>query len=278
MRVEGAVVLVTGASAGIGRATCMALERAGARVAMAARREERLRENAAKMRDALVLPTDLADAAAVEEMVDQTVAHFGRIDVLVNNAGTSILTRVDAIEPEAMRALIAVNFTAAVVATSRALPVMRRQHGGIVINVGSPGGFLGVPFYGSYSASKAAMHGWTRTLQSEWSGSEIFVVELHPGVIETEMHGSALERSTLSGAARLAGRDSGPAGAMQAMSAEKVATDIVDLIRRPRPVAYTSPAIRIGSIVTYVDWARRRFMAQLASSVRQRTGSRPFGD
>lgn len=278
MRIEGSVALVTGASAGIGRATSLALSRAGARVAMAARREERLRENAAQMGESLVLPTDLADRAAVTDMVERTVAHFGRIDILINNAGESRLTPVDAIAVAEMRAMLDVNLMAAVVATSRALPVMRRQHGGIVVNVGSPGGYLGVPFYGSYAASKAAMHAWSRTLQAEWAGSEIYVVEVQPGVIETEMHAAAIERSAIPDASLLAGRDGGPAGAMRPMSADDVAAAIVDAVRMPRPVIYTSPAIRYGSIVAYVGVLRRRFMAQLASGVRQRTGWQPFHD
>jgi short-subunit dehydrogenase len=237
-----------------------------------------LRENAAVMRDALVLPTDMADLAAVEAMVDQTLQHFGRIDVLVNNAGVSVLTRTDAIDLAHMRRLLDVNFTAAVVATHRAVPAMVRQHAGLIINVGSPGGFLGVPFYGSYAASKAALHGWTRSLQAEWAGSEIFVTEYHPGVIETEMHDVALEESPLAEAQRLAGRDSGPAAAMRPVSAQTVAEDLVDCIRYPRLTAYSSAAVRYGSFVAYVDWLRRRFMARTAESVRRRGGLSTFSD
>ena len=278
MQIEGSVVLVTGASSGIGRAACLALDRAGARVAMAARRADRLQENAAAMRDALAIPTDLSDMAAVEAMVDRAAQHFGRIDVLINNAGASLLTRVDAIEPEEMRRVLDVNFTAAVVATTRVLPLMLRQHGGLIINIGSPGGFLGVPFYGSYAASKAAMHGWTRSLQSEWAGSEIFVTEYHPGVVETEMHATALENSALAGSQHLAERDNGPAGAMRPISADAVAADIVACIRSPRSAVYSSSAVRYGSALAYFDWGRRRYMAQFASAIRQRLGISPFSD
>jgi NAD(P)-dependent dehydrogenase (short-subunit alcohol dehydrogenase family) len=278
MEIRGAVVLVTGASAGIGRATCRALDRAGARVAMAARRAERLEENAAAMRDALVLPTDLADMKAVEAMVDRTLAHFGRLDVLINNAALSVLTRADAIAPEDMRHVLDVNFTAAVVATNRALPAMRRQHGGVIINVGSPGGFLGVPFFASYAASKAALHAWTRTLQAEWAGSEIFVTEYHPGVVDTEMHDRSLAESKLAEAVRLAGRDGGPGAAMQPVSPESVAADLVECIRHPRRAAYSSPAVRYGYAVAYVDGLRRRFMSRMARSVRERTGITPFSE
>lgn len=278
MEIRGAVVLVTGASAGIGRATCLELDRAGARVAMAARRGDRLRENAAVMREALVLPTDMADLVAVEAMVDRTLSHFGRIDVLINNAGVSVLTRTDAIDSAQMQRLLDVNFTAAVVATNRALPAMIRQHAGLIINVGSPGGFLGVPFYGSYAASKAALHGWTRSLQAEWAGTEVFVTEYHPGVIDTEMHDVSLAESSLAEASRLAGRDSGPAAAMQPVSAQVVAESLVDCIRHPRRTAYSTPAVRYGSFIAYVDWLRRRFMTRTADSVRRHAGLSMFSD
>ncbi len=278
MDTAGAVVLVTGASAGIGRATCLALDRAGARVAMAARRGERLREDAASMRDALALPTDLADLAAVERMVDQTLAHFGRIDVLINNAGVSVLTRSDAIDPAEMRRMLDVNFTAAVVATGRALPAMLRRHRGLIVNVGSPGGYLGVPFFGSYAASKAALHAWTRSLQAEWAGSEIFVAEYHPGVVETEMHDVSLAQSELAEADRLADGEGGPVAAIPAVSAETVARDLVACIRRPRLAHYSSPAVRYGSLVAYVDWLRRRFMGRLGESVRRHAGIATFSD
>ncbi len=278
METDGAVVLVTGASAGIGRATCLALDRAGARVAMAARRVERLQENASTMSDALVLPTDLADMSAVEAMVDRTVEHFGRIDVLINNAGASVLTRTDALRAADVRRLLDINFTAAVVATSRALPTMLRQHGGLIINVGSPGAFLGVPFYASYAASKAALHGWTRSLQAEWAGSEIFVTEYHPGVIDTEMHDVSLEQSALAEAPRLAGRDGGPAAAMQPVSPESVADDLVECVRHPRLAAFSSPAVRYGSVIAYIDWMRRRFMVRAAESLRRHAGLSTFTD
>lgn len=278
MEVNGAVVLVTGASAGIGRATCFALDRAGARVAMVARRADRLSESAAAMRDALALPTDLADLRAVETLVDRTVQHFGRLDVLINNAGVSVMTRADAIEPEDMRRILDVNFTAAVVATTCAVPVMRRQHGGLIINVGSPAAFLGVPFYASYAASKAAMHAWTRTLQAEWAGSEIFVSEYHPGVIDTEMYDVSLAESKLAEAVRISGRDGSPAGAMEPVSAESVADGLVDCIRHPRLAVYSSPAVRYGSALAYVDSLRRRFTSRMARLVRERTGLSPFSD
>jgi len=281
MQVAGSVVLVTGASSGIGRATALALHRAGARVAMTGRRRERLEENAAIMRDALVVPADFADSAAVESAVDRTVAHYGRLDVLINNAGVSVLSRTDALTPEAAEALLEVNFVAAVVATNRALPAMRRQHRGLIINVGSPGGLIGVPLYAAYAASKAAMHAWTRSLQAEWAGSEIFVSEYHPGVVSTEIHAAAIECSPLRDAvASVDFNASNPSrlfrSATEPIRAEKVAADLVECIRQPRLSMYSSRAVRVGCALACVDAFRLRLVTQLAQSMRRRTGLSMF--
>ncbi len=270
MQVEGAVVIVTGASAGIGRAACLALDAAGARVAMIARREDRLRENASKMNDALVLPADLTDLGAVERAIDRAVEHFGRVDVLINNAGVSELTTIEDLTPEAMRRVLDVNFTAAVTATSRLLPAMLRQHRGLIINIGSPGAFLGVPYFSSYAASKAALHGWTRALQSEWAGTEIFVTEYHPGVIDTEMHEVSVRNSQVEGAEALLDRSAGPAGLMEPVSPESVARDLVECVRHPRIAVYSSNSVRYGSVLAYIDWLRRYSMARVARMMRRK--------
>lgn len=276
MRVKDAVVLVTGASAGIGRATARALDAAGARVAMAARRIDRLEEDAARMGDALPLQTDLADMAQVEAMVDRTIEHFGRIDVLINNAGVSVLSRLSELEEADLRWMLDVNFTSAVVATSRAIPQMVRQHRGLVINVGSPGGFLGVPFFASYSASKAAMHGWTRSLQAEWAGSEVFVTEYHPGVIDTEMHEVSVEKSKVAEARAMSDRAVGPAGLMEPVSAQTVADGLVACIEHPTLTAYSSPSVCYGSFVGYVGWVRRAMMSRVSRTIAERTGVTGF--
>ncbi len=187
MEVRGAVVLVTGASSGIGRATALAFDRAGARVALAARRLARLEAIAAEMSDALVLRTDLSVDGAAETMVARTVERFGRLDVLVNNAGAAAPRPADRLTAASTRALLETNLVAAMVATRAAAEQMRRQGAGHVINVCSPAGFLGIPGMADYCASKAAMSGWTRALQAEWAGTGIAVTEYLPGLIATEL-------------------------------------------------------------------------------------------
>ncbi len=179
VKLRGKVVLITGASAGIGRQAALAFDRAGAKVAMAARRADRLEANAAQMTDALCLPADVSDRAQNQAIVDRTIEHFGRLDVLVNNAGVTRVEHSDTMDIEQCERLFEIHFYGPLVATLRAVPQMRLQGGGNIINVTSPGGLIGVPFNASYSASKAAITGWTRAIQAEWAGTGIHVTQHH---------------------------------------------------------------------------------------------------
>lgn len=276
MEIDHAVVLVTGASSGIGRATALALGRAGARVAMAARRRERLEENAAQMKDALVLPTDLADEEQTKAMVDRTIEHFGRLDVLINNAGVSALSRADALQPEAVRRMFAVNFLAPLIATQRAVEDMRRRHRGHIINVCSPAAFLGIPLFASYAASKAALYAWTRSLQAEWAGTEIFVTEYEPGLIATEMHETSVAASDLGDVGGIdVFEDESQSAILRrlntALPAERVALDLLECIRHPRAVMYSSPSTRLGGLVALIARARLAITSGMARSFRKRS-------
>jgi short-subunit dehydrogenase len=291
MEVRGAVVLVTGASAGIGRETALAFDRAGARVAMVARRAERLRENATRMRDALVIPADLADEAQAESIVQRTVDHFGRIDVLINNAGASLAERSDQMDVGEARRLLETNFIAAVVATRSAVRQMRIQGRGHVINVTSPGGMIGVPLHAAYAASKAAMTGWTRSLQAEWAGTGIFVTEYNPGLIATEMGGASSGRA-LPDASRPATNLPEPDIAVfqdpsqsrflklfnKVLPPIVVATHLVECVQSPRLVMYSGRAVRLGMLFNEIPAFRHSIGAGMARAMRRRMGIDVFSD
>jgi NAD(P)-dependent dehydrogenase (short-subunit alcohol dehydrogenase family) len=282
MQPADAVVLITGASSGIGRAAAAAFDHAGARVALAARRRERLEADAARMRNALAVPTDLADAAQAAAMVEKTAAHFGRLDVLINNAGASYVSRSDAIDPAALRRVLDANLVGAVVATGRAVAHMRRSGGGHVINVCSPAGWLGSPLLAVYAASKAAVAGWTRTLQGEWAGSEIRVSEFVPGLIETGL-GAAAEAAPELGGRTADLLDDPPRGWLaravsKPLAPEVVGEQLVDLVRRPRPVAYSSFAIRLVMALAQSPRLRRLMGIATREAFRRRLGTSLFSE
>src|SRR5262245_16736074 len=131
------VVIVTGASEGVGRGLAIALAREGAHVVIAARKREALEEVAAACGEALVVPTDVADEAACRGLVEQTVAKFGRIDVLVNNAGISMTVRFDEVQTlDMFERLMRVNYLGAVYCTFHALPHLKASQG-LVVGISS---------------------------------------------------------------------------------------------------------------------------------------------
>jgi short-subunit dehydrogenase len=165
------VVVVTGASAGLGRAIARAFGREGARVGLVARTEEALRNAAEEIRaaggEALVLPLDLADAGAVERAADEVAARFGGIDVWVNDAMVSVFSPVAQMGAEEYRRVTEVNYLGTVHGTLAALRHMRRRDAGVVVQIGSALAYRSIPLQSAYCASKAAVRGFTDALRCE---------------------------------------------------------------------------------------------------------------
>ena len=230
MELKGAVVAVTGASAGIGRACALAFARAGARLALTARRVDRLQEVAAAVAPAevLVQAADVADAAQVRGFVDATVARFGRLDVLVNNAGFGVRGSVEETPDEDYRRLMEANYYGTVYGCRAAVPIMRRQGAGVIINVSSIVGHRSLPGGAAYAATKAAQVSLTESLRVELRGTGVYACSVHPVGTSTEFGEVALRESQ--------GRTGGAVGPQQ--TAEQVADAIVRCARRPRAEVY----------------------------------------
>jgi NAD(P)-dependent dehydrogenase (short-subunit alcohol dehydrogenase family) len=190
------VVLVTGASSGIGEATARAFASAGARVALAARRRERLEEvarlAAADGGETLVLPTDVTRREDVRACFAATVARFGRLDVVVNNAGILIPSPVTGIVAADLEAMLRVNLFGALFVMQEAVPLMRRQRAGSIVTVASLAGRRGFTPLGGYCATKFGLVGLTEALRLELHDDPVHVGLVLPGVVETPM----VERAT----------------------------------------------------------------------------------
>jgi len=184
------VVAITGASAGIGRATAVRLGRDGAALAICARREDRLNDAAAEITAAggavLAVVADVTSDADMQLFVAQTVARFGHVDVMICNAGFGVAGAIDDVTPEQMRKLIDINYMGTYYATRAVLPLFRRQGHGHVIFISSIVGKRGVPYMGAYAATKFAQVGLAECLRAELSGSDIHATVVYPVSTDSE--------------------------------------------------------------------------------------------
>jgi short-subunit dehydrogenase len=229
MDIKGKVVIVTGASSGIGEATAREFGREGAKVVLAARRVDRLQSLAGEIEamgaEALVVQADLSKLEDIQKLVAQTVEKFGRIDVLVNNAGFGRLDWLENLDPvKDIQAQIDVNVMGVIQTTRQVLPVMMQQRSGSIVNMCSMAGLVGTPTYTIYAASKHAVHGFSEALRREVKPWGIDVSLVYPGGVVTEFGQHAgIKRKTKATTPKF-----------MLLTAEQVGQAVVKLVRRPR--------------------------------------------
>jgi short-subunit dehydrogenase len=264
VKIEGAVIAITGASSGIGRALALQCARAGADIAVCARRSERfpelMREIEGFGRRALAIPADVSIEADVHRFVDETVRVFGGIDVMVNNAGSGVRGTVEATPSAEFERLMRQNYLSTVYGVQAALRHMRPRGAGVIVNVSSVVGFRALANGAAYAATKAAQISVTESLRAELIGTGIDAISVHPIATKTEFSEVA---SRASGS-----RKGQPVGRSQ--TPEQVAKSILDAIRRPCPEVHPSwfsRALSAGNALVpgLVDrWAARAVKKTLA--------------
>lgn len=182
---------ITGSSSGFGRALSeTALER-GDSVVATARKPERLADLVQQYGDRLLaLPLDVTQAFQISTAVMRAMRAFGRIDVLVNNAGYGVFGAVEEVSPQAVRRQFETNVYGALEVTCAVLPHLRRQRSGYILNISSSGGLVGFPGAGIYCASKFALEGWSEALAQEVAPLGIHVTIVEPGAFRTAFNGA----------------------------------------------------------------------------------------
>lgn len=246
---KGRVVIITGASSGIGAATARAFAAAGARVVLAARDRERLAALARELPgDALIAPADVADPSAIAGLVERAVAERGGIDVVISNAGVGLAAPVESLALADLDAALAVNLYGPLLLTQAALPHLRRRARGQLIYVSSVVGLRALPYLGGYAATKAALDRLTESLRVELRSTGIAVTLVRPGTTSTGFSQRRL------GAGRERRRVSG-----RAATPEQVAGAILRAARREPRVAYVTLRDRLQVALSLVaprlaDW------------------------
>jgi len=184
---QGRVIVVTGASSGIGRQVAIRLDEAGAVPVLLARRRDKLAETASllKNRDVLCLEADVTDDGQVERAVSDILRAHGRIDGWVNNAGAGLFQRVPDMPMEAFVRMMEVNYLSVVRCTKAVLPHMLKENRGVIVNVVSVAGKIGTAKAAAYSASKHAALGFTMSLRAELAGTGVKMCAVNPGPVDT---------------------------------------------------------------------------------------------
>ena len=189
--VGGKVALVTGASSGIGEATAEALARGGAKVAVAARRREKLDALVSRIEaeggEALALTADVSSPEGAAQMVRDAEAHFGRLDILVNNAGVMYLEPTAEADLGRWRHMLELNVLGLIAASQAALPGMRARRDGHIVNIASTAGRIANPNSAGYSATKFGVVGFSEALRKELVKDRVRVTVVEPGIVETEL-------------------------------------------------------------------------------------------
>jgi short-subunit dehydrogenase len=216
-------VLVTGASSGIGAALAREYDKRGARVALLARRKDRLDALTKELRDARPIACDVTDDASVQQAVREAVGHFGELDVVIANAGIGVMGTVEELSIDDYRRQMETNVFGVLRTVKATLSSLRRTSGRLAI-VGSVSGFLSLPGTSAYAMSKFALRALAEALGAELSGQGVSVTHIAPGFVESEIrtqHGS--------------GRD--PIPPMLVMSNERAAHEIARAVEARKPEA-----------------------------------------
>lgn len=223
------VILITGASSGIGEATARLFAREGYRLSLGARRLERLESLAEEVRtnggQALAVGTDLNKFSDIQNLVKYTLDEFNQVDVLFNNAGFGRLNWLENLDPvKDVETLLRVNLIATILITREVLPHMMKQRSGHIINMISLGGYVATPTYTIYAASKFGVRGFTEALRREVGVYGIHVTGIYPGSVNTEFKEHI-------GAERKTGRTTPDS---LRLNAEDVAEAILNVVKHPR--------------------------------------------
>lgn len=229
---QGKVVIVTGASSGIGRATARALAGQGACVALASRNRAALSSLAEELqgqgRQAVVIPTDVTQREQVEALIQEVIAHWARVDILVSNAGEYIRAPISDLNPADLQRSLDVNFFGGVYCVKAVLPHMLAQKSGQIVFVTSMDGKIGLPPDAPYVSAKFALTGFCEVLRQEVRDSGISVTNVLPGRVDTGMI-----------------EDLKFAWISPKISPERVAAAILNGIRKQKPIVIVPPLAKL---------------------------------
>jgi NAD(P)-dependent dehydrogenase (short-subunit alcohol dehydrogenase family) len=245
MKTRNAVVVITGASSGIGRATALELAERGASVVLVARREEALQELAEECErlggKALAIPTDVSIEEHVHGVARKAAEHFGKIDVWINNAAITVAGHFEEIPMDDFRRVLEVNLFGYIYGSRAAVNHFKGQGKGIIINVSSMVGLTGEPYFAPYVISKFAIRGLGISLNQELINENIQVCTVLPAVIDTPLYNQSA--NYMGKAIKVPG---------EPIPAEEVAQSIVGLIKKPKSEIFVGAKGKLAAVMRFI--------------------------
>jgi short-subunit dehydrogenase len=186
VNVKNKIAIVTGASSGIGLATAKLLTQKGAKVALVARSKEKLKKVSKELLDSLVIQADMTREEDIREMVKKVKDHFGRVDILINNAGQGYDASIENTDINAFHELFDLDVIGPLIAIQEIVPIMRKQGGGAIVNISSGTALMALPNMSAYSSLKRALVGISLTANEEFKKDKIVVSVVYPYITLTD--------------------------------------------------------------------------------------------
>jgi short-subunit dehydrogenase len=236
MTIKNSVIIVTGASMGIGAATAKELAKRGAKVVLAARSKDKIDALAKELKGSFEIVTDMSDTSSIKRMVVRAMEKYGRIDALVNNAARGMYGGVENIDPDDYRKIFELNVVGPLVAMQEVIPIMRKQGGGMILNISSMVSKNYFPYLGGYASTKYALNALSLTARAELKKDNITVSLMLPGMTDTDFGKNAVKLDAVGKMMEPRQREGGP----KPDSAEHIATRIVIALESKEPETYAN--------------------------------------
>jgi short-subunit dehydrogenase len=197
MDIQNKVVIVTGASSGIGLATAKLLSEKGAKLALVSRSKAKLEQLSRELPNSLAVPADMTEVSEIKRMVEQTEKHFGRIDILINCAGQGYDAPVEKTDIGIFQNIFDLDVVGPLVAMQQVIPVMRKQGGGVIVNISSGTALMYLPNNGAYSSLKRALASVSLTAREELKDENISVSVVYPYITLTNFEKNTIKDPSL---------------------------------------------------------------------------------
>jgi short-subunit dehydrogenase len=226
MEIKNKVIVITGASFGIGRAVAKLLSHEGAKVVLAARSSDVIEKLAKELPGSLAIETDMTKEKDIDNLLDETIKQFGRIDVFINNAGQGIYGAVEKVGIDDYRKILELNVIGPLIAMQKVIPVMRKQGGGMILNISSLVSRAYYPYLGAYASTKYALNALSLTARAELEKDNIVVGIMLPGMTETDFGKHAIKSDVAGEGMQSRNRENMPKADSPEYIAERIKTAI----------------------------------------------------